>query len=114
MSIEKCQQLLSAEFKSDEFIEFEIKFYNDPEYSMNFTTPYDYLGLYQTAFPINDKQSERTIFFIDLALSIPELMFYSSKDIFFACLLLALKPNETEKAWILSQTFAPYKPLEAS
>lgn len=93
-------------FSKADFIKFEMEFYSKSEFSMNFTTPYDYLGLYESVFPMSRKMKDRVLFLLDISFTIPELMFNSAEEIFFGCMLFAHEENGIQRCWILSQSFS--------
>lgn len=73
---------------------------------MNFTTPYDYLGLYESVFPLSRKIKERVLFLLEFSFTVMELMLNTAEEIFFGCMLMAQGENTTQKSWILSQCFS--------
>ena len=72
--------MIKLSFKSgpEDFFLFETMVYNDAEFSMHFTTPYDYLGLYESVFPMTKTQKNRTNIYLSFSYSITELMFFSA------------------------------------
>ncbi len=56
---------------------------------MNFTTPYDYLGLIGNIFSIESKITEKIKTILNFSYTIPELTFNSAEEIFFGSILMA-------------------------
>lgn len=73
----------------EEYLRFEEEFYGKKGFELTFTTPYDYLGLYEGVFPLSGKMRERVLFYLDFSFTVMELMFNTAEEIFFGCMLLA-------------------------
>lgn len=76
---------------------------------MNFTTPYDYLGLYESVFPMTGKMKERVKFLLDFSFTIPELMLNTAEELFFGCMLVGYGENILQASWVLRQTHSEEK-----
>ena len=63
----------------------------------NFTTPYDYLGLFKSTFLIDDKMMKMINNVLDFSFTIPELIYCSAEDLFFGCLLMVYEGKSMQK-----------------
>jgi hypothetical protein len=79
---------------------------------MDFTTPYDYMGLYASVFPMDKKIMKKILFILDFTLTIPELILNSAEEIFFGSMLMVFHQQDSQKVWILSQTFSQEESLK--
>jgi hypothetical protein len=79
MSIDDFMQRISPQYSREDFIAFELWYSSQGGYGMNFTTPYDYLALYSSIFPIDAKQSQQINFFLDFSITLSELMLYTAE-----------------------------------
>ena len=71
----------------------EASLFLEDEYLPNFTTPYDYYGIFSEVFPMTPKHKKTTILMMDLCFTISELMFFNAEQIFFGCLLASRTDN---------------------
>lgn len=65
-------------YTRQQFIDFELNLYRDPEFNITFTTPFDYLGTYLTAFNLDSKQIKRLNYVLEMSLVMTDLMFNSA------------------------------------
>lgn len=111
LDIENWKKFVDPSFTTEDFIEMETLLFLKDQYSTNFTTPYDYYGVFSSVFPMSLKYKKATIKMMDLCFTIPELMFFNSEHIFFGCLLVARGHDDIPDSWILNQTFFPEEVL---
>lgn len=98
----------------DDLRNFELFIYGQPEFNMDFTTPYDYLGMIANTFPINRKDINKIYSLLDFSYTISELMLNTAEEIIFGCILFILDYNPTLLGWIMGQSFSQEKSLRAS
>ena len=88
--------LNSNPYKIEDFVSFQLAICNIPEFSMNFTTPYDYLGLHISTFLIGEKIVQRIKNVLDFSFTIPELMFASAEELYFGSILMIYREKNME------------------
>lgn len=106
--------MVDPQFTTEDFHQIDTLLFQEEEYSTNFTTPYDYYGIFSKVFPMSPQHKEATIRMMNLCFTIPELMFFNAEMIFFGCLLAARKAEDIPVSWILNQTFFPEEALHVA